>query len=149
MAYWKFNPNEYEEKEFNYELIPEGDYRARIEEVIEKTFKSGNEGFEITLKINGYDSKVWYYLVLNPADTKATNQRLGTFFKCFGIQSTDVQDFRMWHGQVGGVRIVHEEYNGNKNAKVKYLISKENQAKLPAWEGAAPVEVVDDGDLPF
>ena len=62
MANWSYDPSQYQEK--NFEQIPVGDYRARIADVVEKTFKSGNEGYEITLNINGYNSKMWFYLVL-------------------------------------------------------------------------------------
>ena len=33
-----------------------GDHRARISDVTEKRFNSGNEGYEITLEISGYNS---------------------------------------------------------------------------------------------
>ena len=49
---WIFNPNEYEAKEFS--IIPAGDHRVRISEVAQKTFKSGNNGFEITLEVSGH-----------------------------------------------------------------------------------------------
>ena len=40
MANWTFDPSQYEERRF--ELIPVGDYRARVKDVTEKTFRSGN-----------------------------------------------------------------------------------------------------------
>ena len=48
---WNYDPSQYEEK--NFEIIPVGDYRARISDVIVKKFNSGNDGYEITLDING------------------------------------------------------------------------------------------------
>ena len=67
MANWIFNKAEYEEQDFA--PIPAGDHRVRISEVIEKTFSSGNEGFEITLDVSGHNSKLWFYLVLDASDT--------------------------------------------------------------------------------
>ena len=76
--------DEYNEEK-NFELIPVGDYRLRIADVVEKTFKSGNPGYEITMDVSGHASKVWFYLVLDSSNPAQTNQRLGEFFDSFGI----------------------------------------------------------------
>ena len=153
---WIFNPNEYEAKEFS--IIPAGDHRVRISEVEQKTFKSGNNGFEVTLEVSGYGGSLWFYLVLDPADTKKTNQRIGTFFESFGITDYDLSHYRNWIGKVGGVRVKHEEYNGSQSAKVAFCLSRKNHDKLPpanfsagvatATSNAPMVEVGED-DLPF
>ena len=57
MANWIYNASDYTAR--NFELIPEGDHRVRINNVIEKVFSTGNEGFEITLDVPGYNSKLW------------------------------------------------------------------------------------------
>ena len=154
---WIFNPNEYEAKEFS--IIPAGDHRARISGVEQKTFKSGNNGFEITLDVSGHGGSLWLYLVLDPTDTKKTNQRIGTFFESFGITDYDLSHYRNWIGKVGGVRVKHEEYNGSQSAKVAFCLSRKNQDKLPAAKfGAeiatattnnAPIVDVGEDDLPF
>lgn len=153
MANWTFDPSQYSEK--NFELIPVGDYRARIADVVEKTFRSGNQGYEITLEINGYNSKMWFYLVLDPSNVAQTNQRIGDFFNSFGITNPAMGTGKQWVGCVGAVRIKHEPYNGQNTAKVAYCIARSRQDKLPAWQNggtAAPVaeetiEIPDD--LPF
>lgn len=132
MANWVFNPNDYSATDFA--IIPAGDHRVRIYDVVEKTFNSGNEGFEITLEVSGHNSKLWYYLVLDSSDTKKTNQRLGTFFESFGIGDFDLSHYRAWIGKIGGVRVKHEEYNGNMQAKVAFCLNRKNQDKLPAWQ---------------
>ena len=152
MANWTFNPNEYEERD--YALIPAGDHRVRIADVVERTFKSGNEGYEITFDVSGHNSKLWFYLVLNKADQKQTNQNLGAFFECFGITQHTMGNGKQWIGKVGGCRVKHEEYNGNQSAKVQYLLNRKKQDQLPPWQGKAAAPATgftqaDDAELPF
>lgn len=154
MANWNFDPSQYSEK--NFEIIPQGDYRARIADVVEKKFRSGNEGYEITLEINGYNSKMWFYLVLDPSNVAATNQRIGDFFNSFGITNTAMGTGKQWIGSVGAVRVKHEQYEGKNTAKVAYCINRARQDKLPAWKNpttttqAAPTATVEiPDDLPF
>ena len=155
MAAWTFDPNMYEEQDF--QMIPVGDHRVRIEDVVEKTFNSGNEGYEITLAVNGYNSKLWHYLALKKEDPKKTNQNIGSLFDSFGITDFDLSHYRNWIGKVGAVRVKHEDYNGTTSAKVAYCISRAKQDKLPeakfSMTGAPagefiPVEI-DDSELPF
>lgn len=156
MANWTFDPSQYQER--NFELIPVGDYRLRIADVVEKTFKSGNPGYEITMDVSGHASKVWFYLVLDASNPAQTNQRLGEFFDSFGIANKTTGTGKQWVGSVGAGRIKHDEYNGKTSAKVAYLIARNRQDKLPAWQNngaqapAAPqVEAQVDipSDLPF
>lgn len=155
MANWSFNPNDYQERDFT--LIPEGNHRVRISDVTERTFRSGNEGYEIVLEVSGYNSKIWYYLVLNPADVKQTNQNIGAFFNSFGITGNQMGTGKQWIGKVGAARVKHEAYNGNTSAKVQYLINRSKQDELPPWQGngapAKPAEQgfvqVDTEELPF
>lgn len=157
MANWTYDPSQYEEK--NFQIIPVGDYRARIADVVEKTFSTGNSGYEITLDINGHNGKLWFYLVLDPSNPQQTNQRIGDFFNSFGITNPAMGTGKHWIGSVGAVRVKHEEYNGNMSAKVAYCINRSRQDKLPAWKnnGAAPTPTVSNdfvnvevpGDLPF
>lgn len=132
---FNYDPSQYEEKD--YSIIPEGDHRVRIEDIQERVFSSGNPGFEITLAVSGKNSKLWYYLVINTADPKQTNQRLGAFFDSFGIKNTNLAAYSTWRGCVGAVRVKHEEYNGGKSAKVAYCISKKKQDNLPPWSSAS------------
>ena len=147
---WIFNPNDYEEKDFA--PVPEGEHRVRISDVVFKTFKSGNKGYEITLDVSGYNSKLWLYLVLKQDDPKKTNQSIGGFFDSFGITDYDLSHYRNWIGKVGAVRVKHEDYNGTTSAKVAYCISRGKQDKLPEakFSGmAAESFTVNSDDLPF
>lgn len=145
MATWTFDPSQYKEK--NFEIIPAGDYRARITEVTERKFNSGNEGYEITLEINGYNAKMWYYLVLDKSNPERTNQRLGEFFDSFGIGNYSLGSGKQWVGKVGAVRIKHEEYKGNNRATVAYTIARNRQDKLTPWKGSATAAVSEQGQV--
>ena len=162
MSIWNFDPTQYTERTF--ELIPVGDHRARIKEVVFRDdanpFSSGNQGYEITLAVSGYNSTVKHYIVLNPADPARTNQAIGAFFDSFGIQEQQLGNGQTWMNRVGAVRIRHEEYMGENRAKVAYCISRSRQDKLPDWKepaGGAPVSSMPAGftptigkdDLPF
>lgn len=152
LANWTFDPSQYSEK--NFETIPVGDYRARIEDVVEKTFSSGNDGYEITLAINGYSSRMWYYLTLDKSNPTRTNQTIGEFFNSFGITSPAMGTGKQWVGCVGAVRVKHEMYKGENRAKVAYFIARNRQDKLPAWKGnatqaPAPAQVEIPEFLPF
>ena len=126
---WNFDPSQYEES--NFSIVPVGDHRVRIEDVISKKSKAGNDMFEITLTVSGHNSRLWYYLVCDPSDPKKTNQRIGSFFDSFGITDYNMANYPRWKGKVGAVRVVHEEYNGDTQAKVRFCLSRKNQDKLP------------------
>ncbi|MBQ2241783.1 MAG: hypothetical protein II319_06570 [Clostridia bacterium] len=152
---WIFDPAQYEEKEFA--SIPSGDHRVRISGVEQKKFSSGNDGYEITLDVSGYSSKLWFYLVLDPSDVKKTNQRIGSFFNSFDIGDPDLSHYRNWIGKIGGVRVKMDTYNGEERPKVAFCLARKNQDKLPAWKGeplatAAPSNyetLSPEDELPF
>lgn len=156
---WNFDPSQYEANDFS--IIPQGDHRVRIEDVeFKKSKNSGNDMFEITLSVSGHGGHVWHYLTLDPNDPKKTNQKIGTLFESFGITDYNMMNYPHWKGKVGGARIIHEEYNGNQRAKVRFLLSRKNQEKLapakfgnavnaaPAANNFAPITDDDEG-LPF
>ena len=151
MANWTFDAAQYEEQDF--QIIPAGDHRVRIVDVEEKVSSKGNEMYEITLAVNGYNSKLWFYLVLDKNDPKKTNQRIGDFFNSFGVADRNMGTGKQWIGKVGAVRVKHEDYNGNTSAKVAYVINRKNQDKLTPWKdagGTAPVgENASGVELPF
>ena len=128
MANWVYNASDYTAR--NFELIPEGDHRVRIKNVIEKVFSTGNEGFEITLDVPGYNSKLWYYLILDPTEPAKTNQRLGMFFDSFNICDFDLSHFENWIERDGAVRVKHNIYNGSKTANVRFCLSRSQQSKF-------------------
>lgn len=132
MANWTFNSNDYTAREFA--LIPEGDHRVRITKVLEKVFSTGNEGFEITLEVNGHNSKLWYYLILDPMDRQKTNQRLGMFFDSFAITDYNLSKYDNWVGNDGAVRVRHGAYKGAMTAQVAFCLGRKQQDRLPGWQ---------------
>lgn len=128
MATWNYNSNEYTAR--NFAPIPEGDYRVTISNVTEKLFSSGNEGFEITFEVPNHKSKLWYYLVLDPRDSRKTNQRIGMFFDSFAIQDEDLSHYNDWLGKDGAVRVKHNLYNGEIKANVAFCLSRSQQKKF-------------------
>ena len=153
---WNFNADDYQETSFA--PIPVGDHRVRIRDAEECVSKNGNDMIKITLDVSGHSSTLWYYLVFMPDNPQMVNQKLGQIFNSFGITPGDL-NVENWKGKVGAASVIHEVYNGEKQAKVRYFIGKEKQANLPAWSdpagrasvtggGAVNVEVSDD-ELPF
>lgn len=155
MSNWTYNPQDYSDQSF--QTIPAGDHRVRVNDVVFKNSSKGNEMFEITFDVSGHGGKLWYYIVLDPNDTKKTNQRIGAFFESFGITNYNMDNYRGWIGKVGAVRVKHEQYNGADQAKVAFCLSRKNQDKLPPakFNNAAPAAdnfavITDPNDeLPF
>lgn len=156
MANWSFDATQYEEKQ-EFQVIPAGDHRVRIADVEEKVSKSGNDMYEITFEVSGHSSRIWYYLVLDRNDPKKTNQKIGDFFNSFGIVDHNLGTGKQWIGKVGAVRVKHEEYMGNQQAKVAYVLNRKNQEKLPPakFSGMGAIAQtfqtisVPDSELPF
>lgn len=141
MANWNYNPNEYSAR--NFAPIPEGDYRVRINNVQEKLFSSGNEGFEITLDVPGHAGKLWYYLALDHNEPAKTNQRIGMFFDSFAIGDTNLDHYSDWIGRDGAVRVKHSLYNGSITARVVFCLSRSQQKKFPNFGGYTTARQVD------
>ena len=137
---WNYNPEQYDPNKGGgeYELIPEGDYRARIEMASEaKSKKTGKDMIVLDFVISGYKTTIKNYLVLDTENVERTNQNLGRMFDSFGIP-TGCMDLLEWVGAVGGVHIKHEEYtkrNGQPgmSAKIGWVLKPEEIDVLPPW----------------
>ena len=133
MVQWSFDESQYKEGG-DFPLLPIGDYRLRIAEVEEKTSKNGNDMFEIKLDVSGQECKLFYNLVFLPGNAQMTNQRIGEICDSFGIPKGDPNLIKtVGIGKVGGARIKHEDYNGEKRAKVHYFLTGPRKDNLPAW----------------
>ena len=144
MINWKFNPENYNEN--GYQLIPPGKYRVRIENAEETKTKNTNKTMiKMTLKVSGYDSNVWYYMVFDnstPEKTQRTDSYLGRIYNSFGIAqgNLNVQD---WTGKVGAAEIANELDNKQvMRAVIRWFLRRNEQDNLPPWQEhpAAPVK---------
>ena len=132
MKKFVYNPNEYTANSFT--PIAEGDHRVKINNVSYQIFSNGKFGYEITLDVSGYNSKLWHYITLDEEDTKKTNQRLGSFFNSFGVTDYDLDNYNHWIGKYGAVRVRHDMYQGRKIARVAFCLGRDQQDRLPKWQ---------------
>ena len=132
---WKFNPDNYDPDGFS--IIPEGNYRVRIDEAEETTSrKSGKPMIKLTLSVSGSNSKLWSYTVLDATSeetTKRTDNYLGKIFDCFKIQPGNM-NISSWVGKTGGAKVRHgKDDNGNTRAEIHYFLKRSDVDALPAW----------------
>lgn len=128
-----FNPDEYEERSF--EPLPAGKYRVRIDNVEPKQSKNGNMYFAFELAVSGDNRKIWHNLVLT-SDKKVTNDKLGAFFKAFGITDYNLNNWAQWAGRVGGAKTKIRPAEGQYEAKaeIHYFLPPEETEKLGPWK---------------
>lgn len=148
--YWQ-----YKREEQVFEPIPEGAHRIRIKSADKAVSSSGNDMIAFQFEVSGYNSLLYHYIVFLDDKPEITNRNLTQFFDSF--KDIPDGDFNManWIGKVGACVVKHDEYNGQKNAKVRYFLKAEKQADLPQWkepsekasDAAAPQ--INEDDLPF
>lgn len=146
----------YKREEKSFVILPEGDYRVKVENAEKKVSKSGNDMIELSLQVSGTNMKLFHYIVFMEDRPEITNQMLTQFFDSFGGISEGELDTAKWKGKIGAVHVKHEEYNGEKRAKVAYFINSSKQGNLPPWQEPAKAEEkpytvadADTDDLPF
>lgn len=123
----------YQETKQEFETIPAGNYRARIENVEKGKSASGRDMLTITYKISGYASTVRDYIVFLPEHPDITNKKLTQLFDSFCIEEKAINILEFWKGHTGAVCIKVEQYDGKDRAKVNYCIPANKQDLLPAW----------------
>lgn len=128
---WNYDATDYNEN--SYVVIPEGIHRARISKAEEVKFSTGKEGIAITFDISGYSGKVFYNLVFMPENRQQTNQKLGAIFNSFDIPAGNM-NISTWVGKVGAICVKHEEYQGEKQARLHYCVNRNKQDNLPTWK---------------
>lgn len=145
MIEWKFNPKNYNAE--GYQLIPAGKYRVRIENAEEKTSSTGKPMIKLTLKVNGYNSKVWHNVVFDSTSEAAkarTDDRLGRIFDSFEIEQGNL-NLEDWKGKSGGALIKNEPDNkGVMRAVISYFLKQGDQILLPMWEDQPAAKVNDE-----
>ena len=135
MLNWRFNPANYNAE--GYQLVPPGQYRVRIEDAEETESKSGKPMVKLTLKVSGYNSRIWNYLVLDSTSPEAvarTDDKLGRIYDSFNIPMGSM-NLQEWKGKVGAAEIKNEPDNkGVQRAVVNWYIRRNEQDSLPAWQ---------------
>ena len=131
----------YQREETQFEVLPEGQYRIRVKSAEKTQSKSGNDMLALQFEVSGSNSILYHYIVFLADRPEITNRMLTQFFDSFKDIPEGEFDTAKWIGKVGACKVKHDEYNGNKTAKVSYFIKAEKQGDLPAWK-----EPDDDGD---
>ena len=135
MLNWHYNPANYNAE--GYQLIPPGTYRVRIEDAEEKESKTGKQMVKMTLKVSGYNTKIWNYVVLDDTSPEAiarTDNSLGRIWDSFNIPEGNL-NLQDWKGKVGAVEIKNELDNKQvMRASVRWFIRRKEQDSLPAWQ---------------
>lgn len=142
----------YTREEQVFEPIPEGAHRIRIKSADKAVSNSGNDMIAFQFEVSGYNSLLYHYIVFLDDRPEITNRMLTQFFDSFKDIKDGDFNMRNWIGKVGACVVKHDEYNGNKTAKVRYFLKAEKQGDLEPWKepgSAAPKADVDFDDLPF
>lgn len=149
---------EFKREESAFEVLPEGQYRIRIKSAEKAQSKSGNDMLALQFDVSGTNSVLYHYIVFMQDKPEITNRMLTQFFDSF--KDIPEGDFNTanWIGMVGACKVKHDEYNGNKTAKVSYFIRADKQAELPPWKepekygehaSSVPFISANDEGLPF
>ena len=147
--YWQ-----YKREEQSFELIPEGSHRIRIKSADKAFSKSGNDMIAFQFEVSGYSSLLYHYIVFLDDRPEITNRNLTQFFDSFKDIPDGDFNMRNWVGKVGACVVKHDEYDGQKTAKIRYFLKADKQTDLPAWQepkasGGAANPQFDEEDLPF
>lgn len=135
----------YTRTEREFDVLPEGKYRIRIKSADKAISKNGNDMLALQFEVSGSSSLLFHYIVFLDDRPEVTNRMLTQFFDAFpGI---DEGDFNMshWVGKVGACAVKHDDYNGEKRAKISYFIKADKADDLPPWKGSDGVAVDADG----
>lgn len=131
-----------------YEALPEGDYRVRIAAAEKVMSASGKPMLKITLDVSGHPQTLWHYIVFLADRPEITNRNLTSFFEGFGIPLGNFV-LASYVGKCGGAHIIEDTYNEKKTNKVRYFLSPNKTAELPAWQEGTTSASLPSDDLPF
>lgn len=164
---FEFKVNHEEAFEGN-DLIPEGNWEVVVKEAKEKTTEGGRKHINIQLTVRNdvnqkYKNKVIFDTIWTKKDDNETYNmaNLQTVAKALDIPNgkayTSLEELLAdWQGKGAKVYVKHEEYNGNKNARVKGWnktdapginhVWKEKAASSSDYADMTPIK---DEDIPF
>lgn len=131
---FSFNPDDYEDTSF--EPLPAGKYRVRIDNVEQKTSKSGNPYWQLELAISGDNRKIWHNITFLKDNMQRTGETLKKFFNAFGITDYNLNNWHQWAGRTAGAKTKIRPAEGQYEARaeIHFFLSPEETAKLPDWQ---------------
>lgn len=130
-----------------------GDYWFEVLEAKKTVSKnSGNNMLVVSLLLNGTGITVKDYFV----EGEWFNRNITSFFDATNIEDGDFE-LLTWTGAVGAAKFKEDD---NGYLRVHYYLNKDQQSKLPEWQGEMPERqtvteiggfepVENDDDLPF
>lgn len=125
---------EYKREESQFEVLPEGQYRIRVRSAEKAQSKSGNDMLALQFDVSGSNTILYHYIVFLADRPEITNRMLTQFYDSFKDIPEGNTNLTAWLGQVGACKVKHDEYNGNKTAKISYFIKADKQSELPPWQ---------------
>lgn len=126
---------EYKREESQFEVLPEGQYRIRVRSAEKtKSKSSGNDMLALQFDVSGSNTILYHNIVFLPDRPEITNRMLTQFYDSFAGIPEGNTNLMAWLGQVGACKVKHDEYNGNKTAKISYFIKADKQGVLPPWK---------------
>lgn len=125
---------EYKREESQFAVLPEGQYRIRVRSAEKAQSKSGNDMLTLQFDVSGSNTILYHYIVFLQDRPEITNRMLTQFYDSFKDIPEGNVNLTSWLGQVGACKVKHEEYNGNKTAKISYFIKADKQSELPPWK---------------
>jgi len=154
MSSW-FDPNSYT-PEPAFRPIPVGDHRVRIVEVEETKSRAGAPMLKLTLEVSGYKGKLFDYIVQNEWAQKKVGEILESAALLERIKAKGFSP-NLLKLAAGGVKVTHEDYNGEASAKVAYWLRRSKVNELPPWQAVTDMpqkvadnsQEVDHNDIPF
>lgn len=126
---WNFKRTEQQ-----FESIPAGDHRVVIDSAEQAVSKNGNDMLVIKMRVSGYSSMLWNYIVFMDDKPEITNQKLTQLFDSFGIEDGNF-NLASYTGKSGAAHVKIDE---NGYPKVAWFIHKDKQDNLPPWKGDMP-----------
>jgi len=139
----------FQRTEQTFQQIPAGDHRVVIESAEQAQSKNGNDMLVIKMRVSGYNSLLWHYIVFMDQRPEITNQKLTQFFDSFDIEDGNF-NLASYVGRAGAAHVKIDE---NGYSKVAWFIHKDKQDKLPPWKGELPKREaftpVEDDDVPW
>lgn len=122
---WNFQRTEQQ-----FDQIPVGDHRVIIDSAEKAVSKNGNEMLVLKMKVSGFSSMLWNYIVFMPDRPEITNQKLTQVFDSFAIEDGNF-NLASWEGKSGAV---HVKIDDSGRSVVSYYIHKKKQGNLPPWK---------------